>query len=88
MLGAQVAAVSRFAARPMKIVGRDQRPPASPTKYIFELGQVAKARSMPTNDRLRLNDGKDPQDRRKPAVKLDQKQPIKVREMAVARLTP
>jgi hypothetical protein len=72
----------------MKIVGRDQRPPASPTKYIFALGQVAKARSMPTNDR-RLNDGKDPQDRRKPAVKLDQKQPIKVREMdPVARLTP
>ena len=72
----------------MKIVGRDQRPPASPTKYIFALGQVSKARSMPTNDR-RLNDGKDPQDRRKPAVKLDQKQPIKVREMdPVARLTP
>jgi hypothetical protein len=73
----------------MKIVGRDQRPPASPTKYIFEQGQVAKAGSMPTNDRLRLNDGKDLQDRRKPAVKLDQKQPIKVREMdPVARLTP
>jgi hypothetical protein len=40
MRGAQVAAVSRFAARPMKIVGRDQRPPASRTKYIFEQGQV------------------------------------------------
>jgi Integrase core domain len=36
MHSAQVAAVSRFAARLMKIVGRDQRPPASPTKYIFE----------------------------------------------------
>jgi hypothetical protein len=33
--------------------------------------------------------GWDPQDRRKPAVKLDQKQPIKVREVdPVARLTP
>src|ERR1019366_8397979 len=40
MHGAQVAAVSRFAARLMKIVGRDQRPLASRTKYIFEQGHL------------------------------------------------
>jgi hypothetical protein len=35
---------------------------------------------MPPNDRFRLDDGKDLQDRRKPTVKLDQKKPIEVRE--------
>jgi hypothetical protein len=39
MHGAQVATVARFAARLMKIVGRDQLPPASRTKFIFEQGQ-------------------------------------------------
>ena len=32
------------------------------------------------NDHLRLNDGKNLQDRGKPTAKLDQKQPIEVRE--------
>ena len=49
----------------------------------------SEAGAMPPNDCLRLNDGKDPQDRRKPAVKLDQKQSIEVCETdPAARLTP
>ena len=44
---------------------------------------------MPTNNRLRLNDSEHSSDRRKPIVKLHQKQPIDVREMNPAtKLTP
>ena len=65
----------------------DLRPPSSRTRFPTPVG--SKAGTMPTNDRLRLNDGKDPQDRRKAAVKLDQKQAIEVREInPAARLTP
>jgi len=48
-----------------------------------------KAGAMPTNDGLRLYDGKDPQHRGKPAVKLDEKQPIEIcKPDPAARLTP
>jgi hypothetical protein len=44
---------------------------------------------MPTNESFRLNDGEDPQDRGKPAVKLDQEQSVQVCEMdPAANLTP
>ena len=44
---------------------------------------------MPTNDRLWLDDGENSKGRWKPAVKLDQKQPIEVRQLdPAARLTP
>lgn len=44
---------------------------------------------MPTNDRLRLNDGKHPKDRRKPVVELNENKPIEVREAnSPAHLTP
>jgi hypothetical protein len=42
---------------------------------------MAKASPMPADDGLRLNDGDHPQDRRTPAVKLDQERPIKVGEL-------
>ena len=62
-------------------------PPSPRTRFPTPV--AAKAGPMPTNDRLRLDDGQDPQDRRKPVVKLDQKQPIEVRELdSAARLAP
>jgi hypothetical protein len=41
---------------------------------------AAKARPMPTNQRLRANDLNGLQYRRKPAVQLDEKQPVAVRQ--------
>ena len=54
----------------------DLRAPSSIPRFPSPV--TAKPSSMPTNERLRPNDLKDRQDRRKPAIKLDEKQSIAV----------
>lgn len=65
----------------------DLRPPSPCPRSPAPV--ATKPSAMPTNHRRRLNNTEDLQDRRTPAVKLDQEQPIKVGKMhPTAHLAP
>jgi hypothetical protein len=72
----------------MKIVGRDQRPPASWTKYIFEQGQRPKSPAVPTNDGLRPDNRYRREDRGNPSIEPNQQGSIDIVQLRSPRRLP